>query len=152
MSSNENEIIEKNLEDLLFAGFRVEGEYIEIEDAMARVARVAGMWKKGNPVGLNFQKSHSDEDADVEGGYEVGRDTSGDGVESKTLKGGKAVTLLHRGSYESLGESYKKLFDYIENKGYKPHLPIREIRHKGPGKLLRGSSSKFETELQVVVE
>ena len=34
-------------------------------------------------------------------------------VTSRTLPGGRAVTLLHHGPYETLGDSYKVLLDYV---------------------------------------
>ncbi len=70
----------------------------------------------------------------------------------RELPGGRFVCLLHRGPYEELGRSYRKVFESIEAKGLKPAVPSREVYLKGPGMIFRGNPKKYLTEIQVPVE
>jgi effector-binding domain-containing protein len=75
------------------------------------------------------------------------------GISVRELKGGRAVTLIHKGPYENLGGSYKNLFDYIhQKKKIVTLLPTREIYWKGPGMILKGNPKNYLTELQVMIE
>ncbi len=67
------------------------------------------------------------------------------------LRGGKAVTVIHRGSYDSIGKSYERLFARIESDKLNPIYPSREIYLKGPGLIFKGNPRNYVTELQVLV-
>ena len=72
-------------------------------------------------------------------------------MQSRNLPGGTAVTLLHRGPYETLGESYKRLLDHIKEQNLTVTTPSREIYHKGPGMIFRGNPKKYVTEIQFLI-
>jgi Transcriptional regulator, effector-binding domain/component len=71
-------------------------------------------------------------------------------IGSRVLKGGRVVSVIHKGPYETIGNAYKKLFGYINSNGLKVTGPSREIYLKGPGLILPRSPKKFITELQMV--
>jgi len=52
----------------------------------------------------------------------------------------------------TLGDSYKKLFTYIHEKGYQSKIPTREIYLKGPGMILKGNPKNYLTEILVMIE
>lgn len=66
------------------------------------------------------------------------------------LKGGRAATLIHKGPYEMIGNSYKKIIDYLKKKNIRPKLPSREVYLKGP-RLLFNNPKKYVTEIQFML-
>jgi effector-binding domain-containing protein len=68
------------------------------------------------------------------------------------LKGGKCVSLIHKGPYEKLGESYQKIFGYINSNGYQTLIPSREVYIKGPGMIFRGNPNNYLTEIQIFLK
>ena len=68
------------------------------------------------------------------------------------LTGGRCLSCLHHGPYETLSESYGLIFDHSKSIGMKINYPIREIYIKGPGMIFRGNPKKYITEIQFPFE
>ena len=68
------------------------------------------------------------------------------------LTGGRCLSCLHHGPYETLSESYGLIFDHSKSIGIKINYPIREIYIKGPGMIFRGNPKKYITEIQFPFE
>ena len=68
------------------------------------------------------------------------------------LTGGRAVTLIHRGPYETIGSSYRKLIDYVNENGVRIQCPTREMYIKGPGFIIPRSPKRFITEIQFMID
>jgi effector-binding domain-containing protein len=145
------DVQEKVVEPVLFAGYRMRGRYEEIGSAIGMVARAAGRQVAGKPMALYYDPEHRTEGADFEGGFPVKRRVEGTGVDCRELPGGKAVTLVHHGPYDRLHDSYARIRQYLREKGYAPLIPSREVYIKGPGMILRGNPEKYVTEIQVLV-
>lgn len=73
-------------------------------------------------------------------------------ISVRELKGGKCVSLIHQGPYDALSDSYKKIFAYINEKGYKSIIPSREIYIRGPGMIFKGNPKNYLTEIQFILE
>lgn len=58
---------------------------------------------------------------------------SGGGFEGRTLPGGKVAVTVHRGSYDSLGEVYQRLAEWITAQGLQIAGPPREVYLTPPG-------------------
>jgi effector-binding domain-containing protein len=82
----------------------------------------------------------------------VRKGNSGDGISVRELKGGKCVSIIHKGPYDKLGDSYKKIFSYINEKNYKTEIPSREVYIKGPGMIFKGNPNNYLTEIQVFIK
>ena len=143
-------ITEKHIEDILFASQRYTGKYHEVGKVFGFIGKKAGRYVKGKAMSLYYQMEYKDM-ADIEAGFPIKKEVQVEGVNCKTLKGGKAVTLIHKGPYNTIGESYKKLFNYINEKKYKTSLPSREVYLKGPGMIFKGNPDKYLTEIQVFI-
>lgn len=59
------------------------------------------------------------------------------------------LRLRHFGSYESLSDSYKRLFDYAKKQQYTLQFPSTEHYLKGPGKFLKGDPALYETDISI---
>ena len=146
------EVTEKKIEDIIFAGVRFTGKYNEVGKRFSMTARAAGRYIAGAPLCLYFDGEYKEIDADIEAGFPVSKTIDADGVHCRIIKGGKAVTLVHKGPYAELGCSYEKIFSYIEKKKLKASIPSREVYIKGPGMLIKGNSKNYLTEIQVFFE
>ena len=147
------EVKEKEIEDIIFAGNRFKGKYNEVGNAFKKVGRKAGRLICGSAMTLFYDCEYKETDADIEGGFPVRKSfKSNNDIDCRVLKGGKAVTIIHKGSYETLNKSYEKLFSYIESKKYKTISPSREIYLKGPGMIFKGNPENYLTEIQVITE
>jgi DNA-binding transcriptional MerR regulator len=152
MQNDSFEIEEKDIDTLLIAGIRMKGRYQDIGKGFGMLAKKLGPAVNGKAMNLYYDTEYKEEDADFEPCFPVRKGKSADGIDVRELRGGRAVTLVHKGPYETLGESYKKLFDYIHRKGYRTALPSREKYIKGPGMIFKGNPRNYLTELQVMIE
>lgn len=145
-------IIEKKLEDIIFAGHRFKGKYNEVGKAFKIVGKIAGRFIAGKALSLYYDGEYKEHEADIEGGFPVSKTLEGNNINCRVLSGGKAVTLIHKGPYDTIAQSYRKIFEYVEKKKYKLILPSREIYLKGPGIIFRGNPEKYITEIQLMFE
>ena len=146
------EIVEKNIDDIIFLGIRYKGRYDEVGKYYSRIFRAAGRRIAGNAMTLYYDDEYKENGADIEAGVPVSKSIAADGMDCRVLGGGRAVTLVYKGPYETISEGYEKLFHYIAQKKLKFHLPTRTVYLKGPGMILRGNPENYLTEIQVFVE
>jgi effector-binding domain-containing protein len=57
---------------------------------------------------------------------------SGDGVTLEDLPGGEAATLLYRGPYDAMGQSWERLLEWVGASGRQPGGAMREIYLNDP--------------------
>ena len=145
------EIEEKEIDTILIAGFRMKGKYSDMGKGIGQLAKKLGRNINGKPLTLYYDGEYKEEDADFEPCFPIGKGKGDQEISVRELSGGKAVSLIHRGPYEKIGESYMKLFSYIHEKSYETQLPFREIYIKGPGLIFRGNSKKYMTEIIILI-
>lgn len=144
-----SEIIEtRDIPDIHIAGIRYKGKYSDIGNYFSRLFKLAGFNVKGKPGALYYNLEYKEDDADVEAFVPVKKGFSKSDITSRILPGGKAHCLIHKGPYETLTRSYKKMLDYVAENNFEIRAPIREILIKGPGMIFRGNPEKYITELQ----
>ncbi|MDQ8187176.1 MerR family transcriptional regulator [Pelagicoccus sp. SDUM812002] len=145
-------VVEKTVPDMLVAGHRIRGHYSEAGQGFRILGRRAGRVLTGKPMCLYFDGEYRDQDANFEPCFEVKKVVDHELLYCRKLAGGLALTLLHRGPYERLYESYAKLFAEVKSRDLRLLCPSREVYHKGPGMILRGNSKKYLTEIQFLVQ
>ena len=142
------EVEVKRVDPQLVISHRWTGAWMEIGEVVLKLRGAAEKEISGSVVNLCFNDEYKELDADIEVCMPLSQ-----AVESpwtcRTLEGGEFATLLHRGPFETLGESYLRVFDWIEASGRKATLPTRQVVHKGPGPLLEGDPNNYLTEVQV---
>lgn len=57
----------------------------------------------------------------------------GEGFEPRTLRAGREAVVVHKGSYDSIGEVYRQLADWISAGGLTMAGPPREVYLTPPG-------------------
>lgn len=151
MSINQDIAI-KQLAEIEVLSIRYKGQYNEIGKYLGRLYKEGGRWAQGAPMNLYHEIEFKEHDADIETCVPVKEKVQTKTMESRTLPARKVVSIIHKGPYETLGESYKQALDYITAEGYSMIPPSREIYIKGPGMIFRGNPKKYLTEIQIPVE
>lgn len=151
MTSLNNEITEKVIENTLVASIRFKGKYQEIEYYLEKLYKHCGKHCIGSPFSLYYDYDFKEDDADIETCVPVKVAVEAEGIKSRVINGGKALTILHKGPYESIGRVYKTLIDHVNQRNIHLLLPTREVYLKGPGVILPRNSSKFITEVQMYI-
>ncbi|MFH1197441.1 MAG: MerR family transcriptional regulator [bacterium] len=153
MSAKEDfEIEQKELDTILIAGHRMKGKYSDVGDAFGMIAKKFGRHINGKAMTLYYDGEYKENDADFEGCFPIRKGSDEPGISVRELKGGKCVSLIHKGPYENLGKSYKRIYSYINEKGYKTIIPSREVYIKGPGMIFKGNPNNYLTEIQMLIE
>ena len=97
MNDANGNVLEKNIDDMIFAGHRYTGRYQDLGGAFSTVGRAMGRFISGPAMSLDYDGEYMDDSADIEGGFPVSRKTDRKGVDSRVLKGGRALTIVHYG-------------------------------------------------------
>lgn len=149
MADINNEIQIKQVPEILVMVTEWRGAYSETGKAMGLLYKAAGRHAAGAPFNL-YSEGEAVDIADIESCLPVKKALKGK-LTCKTMAGGEFVSLIHTGSYENIGQSYAKIFDYINTAGIKTTLPTREIYLKGPGMIFKGNPDKYLTEIQIQI-
>jgi len=152
MSQTANQVQEKKLEPILVAGIRMQGKYSDCGSAFARIGRSLGRFICGKPLLLHYDAEYKEAAADFEACLPVRQQKVAAGIAVRELPGGRCVWLIHQGPYDQLGRSYARVFEYINDRKYRPTLPTREVYLKGPGMIFKRNPKKYLTEIQVLIE
>lgn len=152
MAQNAGDVQEKVLEPLLVAGIRMKGRYDECGKAFGRLGRSLGRYISGKPMLLHYDCEYRESDADFEACLPIRQKKEVEGVSVRELPGGRCVSIVHRGPYDTLGQSYAKVFAYVNQHKYKTAVPSREVYLKGPGMIFKGNPKNYLTEIQVLIE
>lgn len=146
------EVEEKEIETILIAGYRMKGQYAEIGKGFGKLGKAFGRHMNGKALGLYYDAEYKESDADFEACFPVRKGKDVEGISVREIKGGKCVALIHMGPYDTISESYKIIFEYIDEKSFKTKLPSREVYLKGPGMIFKGNPKNYLTEIQMMIE
>ncbi len=147
----EAEVKEKEITGQTVISLRWKGKYSETGKWLGLVAKRAGRFIRGAPFNLYYDGEYRENDADIESCFPVGQLTEEQAKAARVLPGGKCASLIHKGPYEQIGLSYKRIYEYLERKGYRALPPVREIYMKGPGMIFRGNPKNYLTEIQIMI-
>jgi len=152
MASAPVEIREIDLQPFLVAAIRFRGRYVDCGGAVARLGRTARGAANGDALALFHDGEFMDDGADIECCMPVSRDVSTANVTCRELPGGRALTVIHVGPYETIGRSYARAFKEAHARNGTVGLPTREVYLKGPGMILKGNPASYVTDLQLMVQ
>jgi DNA-binding transcriptional MerR regulator len=146
------EVQEKTLEPLLVAGVRMKGRYKDCGKGFSQIGRALGRFISGKCMLLHYDTEYHEDDADFEACMPLRQTREAVGISVRQLPGGRCVSLLHKGPYETLTASYARIVAYLKTKGYEVLVPTREVYLKGPGMIFRGNPKNYLTEIQMLVK
>jgi effector-binding domain-containing protein len=149
MTNTTTNIEIKVIPEQLVVSTRWQGAYSDTGKAMGKIYRAGGRQSAGPALNLYYDGEHKDI-ADIESCLPVKKQLKSK-LDCRVLPQQQCVCLIHKGPYETLGASYKALFDYMKKNGLTMALPTREIYVKGPGMIFKGNSEKYLTELLIPI-
>ncbi|MEO1527786.1 MAG: MerR family transcriptional regulator [Planctomycetota bacterium] len=152
MADTTFEIEEKDIEPVLVAAKRMRGKYSDCGQGFKAIGKRFGFKINGKPMLLCHDGEYKEDDADFSACMPVSGGANHDDIEVYELPAGKAVTLVHKGPYDTLRVSYEKLLAHIASEGYSAKSPSREVYLKGPGMIFQGNPNNYLTEIQFLVE
>jgi DNA-binding transcriptional MerR regulator len=147
--SSQADIQDEIIEPMLVCGIRFRGRYPEVGRYIGDLFKKVGRFSVGKPYSLYYDGEYKEDGADIESCVQVRKEIDIDDIHCRELPGGRALTVIHKGPYETLGDSYGKLFGYLRENELSTILPIREQYLKGPGIIFRGDPQKYLTRLMV---
>ena len=153
------EVSEKQIEDQMVLTVRKTGPYRELGAMIGSLFQFAGMNQltpAGAPMWICHDKGYQPEDADLEAAVPVAgdvaqveavvRETGGpigeEAVEDpgargkigvRSLPGGRALSVTHKGPFDTVGMAYQALMDAAAERGLEVAGPTREVYLVGPG-------------------
>lgn len=152
MKNTNSNLIIKEVPDAIIVSERFKGKYGDIGKYFKKLFKAYGRFVNGCPFSIYYDNEYRDEDADIEACIPVKNSVSIDGVSSRLLKGGQAITIIHQGAYETFGDTYKILLDYINSNKISVAGPCREVYFKGPGIIIPRNPKKYITEIQMFIQ
>jgi DNA-binding transcriptional MerR regulator len=153
----ENNVILKDLPEVIVASMRqIIASYDEFGTVYPKMCQI--MKKQGAKCAVpqyGFTRYHSSEhrekDIDIEICESVDKMYEGGaGVEYKKLPPAHVASILHKGPYETLGRSYKEVYERVEKNGYKASDLSREVYIDGCWN--KENPEDWLTEIQVPIE
>ncbi len=99
---------------------------------------------------IYHDEGYVEEGADIEVAIPItGRISLEDpGMEVRNLKPMKVASLVHKGSYDTIGEGYTKIFNYIQSGGLEPYGPMMDLYLNDPNTV---EPDNILTEIQMPV-
>lgn len=151
-TNQELDVEEKEVLTMLIAGYRMKGKYSDVGIGFKLLGKAFGRHINGKAMNLYYDAEYKENDANFEPCFPIRKGISSKNISVRELKGGKCVSIIHKGKYENLSKSYKNIFGYINEKGLKTLLPSREIYIKGPGMIFKGNPNNYLTEIQIMID
>ena len=104
----------------------------------------------GPPITIYHDHEYTEEEGDLEIAVPItGKVTINDAdIEVKNLPKRKVVSLVHKGSYETIGMAYKALLEYISEEGLETMGPMMDIYLNDPNTV---EPEEILTEIQAPV-
>lgn len=142
------EIRKQTCESVLVASIRFKGKYEEIGAYFEKLYEAVKSNAAGAPFNLYYDGEYCENDADIEVCVPVKEPVS-DGVQCRCLPCFTALTTIHNGPYESLGEAYKALTDYANKNHIRTKSFCREAYIEGP---TAKDQNHCKTEIAIEIE
>lgn len=152
MNNSSFQVEEKTLDPILIAAIRMKGKYSDCGKAFATIGKKLGRYISGKPFCLYYDDEYREDDADFEACMPIRQAKETPGISIRQLPGGKCAALIHKGPYETLGPSYAKIFEWLQQRSHEIVIPCREVYLKGPGLILKGNPKRYLTEIQILMK
>jgi DNA-binding transcriptional MerR regulator/effector-binding domain-containing protein len=147
--TNENYgVEEKDLPSMWVAGIRMRGRYSDCGKVFGKLCRKFGRPMVGKPMMLYYDEEYREEDADFEPCVPLKKSLESDVASVRELPGGRCLSLVHKGPYDQLMKSYRRIFEHATSNNIKLTAPSREVYLKGPGMIFKGNPERYLTEIQ----
>lgn len=142
-----NTIVIKEIEEIRVVYIPYEGKPKEAGKLMLQVFKAIKAKSNGAPF---FHILHVDQETGltkIELCVPTNEEPRSNQVFVKVLPRIQAISITHKGSYETMQTTYDELEAYITTQQLEVIGPCREVYIKGPGPFLKGNPQKYITEI-----
>lgn len=148
LTFTEYEIVMKEISPINIASIRFKGQYSELDKYVPKLYHAVKDLRAGSHFNIYYDEECVEE-ADIELCLPVKSfiSMSTNEVKQRSLPALKALSTVHKGSYDNLKYAYKALFDYATVHSLKLIAPSREVYIQSPGMLFKGNPSSYITEI-----
>lgn len=136
----------KEIPEIIVASIRYKDRYENCGSYIGKLYKALKGNASGGCINLYYDKEYA-EIADIESCIPVKKAINDPKISCRRLPKIKAISTIHKGSYESSSHAYKALIDYARQHHLETTTPTREIHIKGPGMIFKGNPNKYITEI-----
>ena len=123
----------KKIDETIIANIRKPlKKRIELKERFEKLKEVCADHICGPAVMIQHYDTNVEDGLDIEAGYPVTQAIETKEIKTRTLEALSALTVIYRGPYEELGDTFKKLHEYRSTRGLPTGLSPREVYLKGP--------------------
>lgn len=136
----------EEIEPIMVASIRIRDAYSKLGEYIPALYKEVSEKANGKLMNCYYDEGYV-EIADIEICLPIKEKIISKNVFCQTLPRVKAVCTTHCGSFETLHNAYKVLFQYVNANNIKVLAPFREIYIKGPGMIFKGNPDKYITQI-----
>lgn len=145
--------VELEVEEFMVASHRFTGHYSQINPHLQMLYQAAaGNLSGARPFALYYDDQSMEAGADIEVCLPIIRRIKDGRTNCRLIQGGKAISVIHWGPYETISLAYQQMLDYIISLGIQTQLPVREVYLKGAGDIFIGNPQDYITEIQFLIQ
>ena len=114
--------VHKQIEEILVASKRIHGKYADIPNTLIQIQKTCGNKVAGPPIIVHHWLVQDGNGHDMDICIPISESIDSDIVDTRVLESCEAMTMVHRGSYENIQETYRE----VTKETYAHGLPIAE--------------------------
>lgn len=137
----------KTIEDILVASKRIHGKFIDIPRELEIIGKIVGKRATGRPIIVHHWLVQDQDGHDMDVCVPMTQSIDENGIKSMILEKCEAMTMVHNGPYETIGETYRE----ITKETYAHGLPIAESGREVLIRLDLNNPEKNVIEIQEVL-
>jgi effector-binding domain-containing protein len=127
MQSNEEKVVHKVLDEIQVAQTRIHGKVSNLPDAFAKLSLFAGEQASGNPIVIHHWGVSDEAGHDMDVNLPIHKAVKGEGITTTILPVRDAMTMIHRGPYSEIGNTYKMVNRHTYERGHPIAESTREV-------------------------
>ena len=127
MQSDVDKVVQKRLDEILVAQVRIHGEVTDLPDVFTRLGDFVGPSASGKPIVIHHWGVSDEDGHDMDVCLPIKEEVKGDEITTTILPAKDAMTLIHRGPYSEVGNSYSRVTRHTYERGHPIAESTREV-------------------------
>jgi len=129
VSIDDSEVRFAALEETLVAKIRIHGSVSDLPKVFSELDGIVGAHRLGSPIVVHHWGVSDSEGHDMDVCFPIDMEIETDEISIDTLPAKEAMTLVHKGQYSEIGDSYTKVRLHTYERGLPIAESTREVYH-----------------------
>ena len=129
MQSDEENVVHKALDETLVGQVRIHGEVTDLADVFVELNTITGDLATGSPIVIHHWGVGDESGHDMDVCIPIKEELKGTDINISVLPARDAMTIMHRGPYSEIGNSYTKVTRHTYERGHPIAESTREVYH-----------------------